>query len=258
MILTWMQLLRSLSLQHFLLKYQSSRRKCSPIDAVNEKPKAPPCVIITQVSSPHVGMALPNFCILCQHLLLYLFASLKVCFLCSIRHPHIATVYGWVSDPASGKTGILTELLPKTLSDLLSNPRVHLTLVKQVDLLKQVAAALVHLHQPGNNVSPTLHGSLRSLNCMVNEAETECKVTDAGLLGVKRLAQSLPHAVMYTLTGPLAAVGGVLPWLAPEHLPTAAGDELKLDALSPKADVYAFGIREYSSVLTSCGACLAH
>jgi len=142
----------------------------------------------------------------------------------ALRHPHLVTVYGPAVDREGRRFGLVMEALHKSLYDMLADLSFPMPLSTQILFLRQIAAAVAYLHHPSYNQASIVHGDLRSHNIFVDAGEATCKVTDFGLVGLKRAVRRGRDASEYLTTGPLARVGGLLPWQAPELLADASAE----------------------------------
>lgn len=120
-----------------------------------------------------------------------------------------------------GHLMIVTELMPKgSLHDLLANPKIEITLLQKIRMMKDIALGMNWLHC---SKPPIIHRDLKPTNVLVDD-NWNLKICDFGLSAVKRTD---------TLVDDGAAPGTPL-WMSPEVL---RGEEL-----NEKADVYSFAI----------------
>jgi eukaryotic-like serine/threonine-protein kinase len=143
----------------------------------------------------------------------------------ALNHPHICTVYD-IGD-VEGSSFIAMELVEgKPLNELIVPG--GLPPETALRLAIQIAGALAHAHEHG-----VVHGDLKGHNVVVTRTG-DVKLLDFGL------ARTPDRASLESMTRPLAAghtgaaMAGTLPFMAPETLRGAA--------LSPAADVWAFGV----------------
>jgi tetratricopeptide (TPR) repeat protein len=139
--------------------------------------------------------------------------------LASLRHPHIIAVSDY---------GFDAERQPYFTMDLLEQPRTLTdagcedTLPEKVRLLVETLYALAYLHRRG-----IVHRDLKPANVLVDKQGT-VKVLDFGL--------SLGKGVL-TVTNLQTEAAGTLAYMAPEVF--------KEEAITPAADLFAFGIMAY-------------
>lgn len=183
----------------------------------------------------------------------------------AVGHPNVLPVAGAAIDSASSPPRaalVYDGFLPRSLRDALADAGFTPSLSAQLELLRQVAAALCYLHAPGQGLPPLVHGDVRASSCFLDSEETVVRVAQYGMLRAKRVARRGAAAAEYARAGHLAHVGGLVPWTAPELLspPSSASAGAGADASAPipvacggdgggtstpESDAYAYGMLAY-------------
>lgn len=153
-----------------------------------------------------------------------------------LSHPHIATLYDY-GETDDGQPFIVMELVKgETLSHLLTGG--HLTMLRAVEIIRHVAAALDEAHHQG-----IIHRDIKPSNVIVNE-RGQVKVLDFGL--VKHMAEEHSDSVdpdartLLTANTQSGMVIGTPLYLSPEQ---ARG--LPVDA---RSDLFALGAVLYECI----------
>ena len=138
--------------------------------------------------------------------------------LSSIEHPNIVKYLGTTSDPKSGRTVLLMELMHESLTKFLErSPDGPLPYYPQFSIGHDVALALAYLHSRS-----IVHRDLSSNNVLLT-ADGTAKVTD---FGMSRFIEMNPRAT------PLTQCPGTLAYMPPEALITPPQYSDKLDCFS--------------------------
>ena len=142
--------------------------------------------------------------------------------LSAVRHPCIVQYLGTYRDPESRQPVLLMELMDESLTRFLDRYRTsgsHVPFHVQVNILHDVALALVYLHTNG-----IIHRDLSSNNVLLI-GEARAKVTD---FGMSKLVDVVPRNRMT----PLTQCPGTLVYMAPEALRDPPVYTVKLDVFS--------------------------
>lgn len=136
-----------------------------------------------------------------------------------LRHPNIVLFMGACTEP--GNFAIVTELLSGgSLHDLLHNPKIPISLLQKVKMLKDIALGMNWLHC---SKPPIIHRDLKPTNVLVDE-HWNMKICDFGLSAINR-AESIQDQ---------GVAPGTPLWMSPEVL--------RGKPLNEKADIYSFAI----------------
>lgn len=80
-----------------------------------------------------------------------------------LRHPNIVLFMGACTE--LGNLMIVTELMPKgSLGDLLANPKIEITLLQKIKMMKDIALGMNWLHC---SKPPIIHRDLKPSNVLV-------------------------------------------------------------------------------------------
>lgn len=139
--------------------------------------------------------------------------------LSSVRHPCIVQYLGTYQDPESRQPVLLMELMDQSLTHFLERRNSSVPFHIQVNILHDVALALVYLHTNG-----IIHRDLSSNNVLLI-GESRAKVTD---FGMSKLVDVVPRNGMT----PLTQCPGTLVYMSPEALRDPPVYTMKLDVFS--------------------------
>jgi serine/threonine protein kinase len=107
-----------------------------------------------------------------------------------LRHPNIVLFMGACTEP--GNFAIVTELLPGgSLHDLLHNPKVAISLLQKVKMLKDIALGMNWLHCSKPAI---IHRDLKPTNVLVDE-HWNMKICDFGLSAINRTESIVDQGV---------------------------------------------------------------
>ena len=137
--------------------------------------------------------------------------------LLSSDHPGIVNIIGAYYDEKTGETMLVMELMKKSLRDYLSEVKGHLSVVEQCTMCKDIASALVYLHQQD---PPIAYCDLTSKSILIS-------FDDQVKLGACGVAQQKPPGGYLCVQYP-----GALPYMPPETLRVDACYDEKIDVFS--------------------------
>jgi hypothetical protein len=157
-----------------------------------------------------------------------------------LHHPHIMHVVCCAEE--ENKCSYIMELMDMTLSQMLEN--IHLSLVRCVDVMLQIAEGINYLHSMG-----LVHRDLKPDNILVKRGHPAPPYSTASLLGVEPLwIAKVSGADTMKLTMESAAYAnqtipvGTTTFMAPEAYELEDGD-IQPERFHPKkTDVYSFGL----------------
>eukprot|EP00928_Gymnodinium_smaydae_P098291 TRINITY_DN9111_c0_g1_i6.p1 TRINITY_DN9111_c0_g1~~TRINITY_DN9111_c0_g1_i6.p1 ORF type:complete len:851 (+),score=50.29 TRINITY_DN9111_c0_g1_i6:33-2555(+) len=146
-----------------------------------------------------------------------------------LHHPHIVAFHGACIDLASANIALVLEFvrgmpLRTASSDVPTTPTAMSERLLWAD---NVCAAIVYLHAQKPSI---VHSDIKDTNVLVEQA------------GNRRMAKLLDFGLSKLLTSPNLAIGGTVPWMAPEVLLRGQ------NSATTKLDVFSFGRLFYKIV----------
>ena len=164
-----------------------------------------------------------------------------------LHHPNLVAFFGTGTQP-QGSPFLVTELMHRTLRELLEAQGDRLTWVERRRYCADILSGMSYLH---SRTPPMIHRDLKSDNCLVGD-NTTIKVADFGTVtrpqketgsvsSSSEIADGSTSAHYAKMVRAMSIAVGTPMWMAPEVLQGAHG----FAKYGPLVDVYSFGIVMY-------------
>eukprot|EP00928_Gymnodinium_smaydae_P098292 TRINITY_DN9111_c0_g1_i7.p1 TRINITY_DN9111_c0_g1~~TRINITY_DN9111_c0_g1_i7.p1 ORF type:complete len:836 (+),score=62.87 TRINITY_DN9111_c0_g1_i7:185-2692(+) len=146
-----------------------------------------------------------------------------------LHHPHIVAFHGACIDVANANIARVLEFVRGTPLRAASSglPVTPMAMSERLFWADNICAALVYLHAQKPSI---VHSDIKDTNVLVEQA------------GNRRMAKLLDFGLSKLLTSQKLAIGGTLPWMAPEVLLRGQ------NSATTKLDVFSFGRLFYKIV----------